>query len=290
MNWDDLKIFLAVSRTRSLSAAGRALGVSQPTVSRRLAAMEARLGVRLFDRTAGGYELSGAGADILETVRHVEDELNTIERTVFGKDRRLTGPLRVTCTEVLANLYLAPHLAGFLKEHPAIDLSVVCTFQHLNLSRREADVAIWVSAQPTDTLVGRRLADVALAVYAARDHAGQGVSESLDWIGWQDEAYNRLMIAGTFPGVRIRHRVDDLQTMRAMTRAGLGLAVLPCYMADPDQDLARASPHPLAGQNLGLWLLTHPDVRRVARVRAFIDFITRTIQSDRDLFEGHRLN
>ena len=287
MIWDDLKIFLAVSRTRSLSAAGRALGVSQPTVSRRLAAMEARLGVRLFDRTAAGYELSGAGSDILDTVRHVEDELNTIERTVFGKDRRLTGPLRVTCTEVLANLYLTPHLAGFLEEHPAIDLSVVCTFQHLNLSRREADVAIRVSAQPTDTLVGCRLADVALAVYKSVGSEPGDLNEA-GWIGWQDEAYNRLMIAGTFPGARIRHRVDDLQTMRAMTRAGLGLAVLPCYMADPDEGLVRASPQPLSGQNLGLWMLTHPDVRRVARVRAFTDFISKAIQTDRDLFEGHR--
>jgi len=292
MNWDDLRIFLAISRNRSLSAAGRALGVSQPTVSRRLASMEARLGVRLFDRTAQGYELSGPGAAILETVQHVEEELTAIERTVFGRDRRLTGALRITCTEVLANLYLSPHFARFIAEHPAIELNLVCTFQSLSLSRREADVAIRVSAQPQDTLVGRRLADVAVAAYAASSSATRladsGGPEAAEWIGWQDEAYNRLMITSSFGEARITHRVDDMQTMRTMARAGLGLVVLPCYMADPDPGLRRVVPDPLPGKDLGLWILTHPDVRRVARVRAFTDFISKAILADRDLFEGRR--
>jgi DNA-binding transcriptional LysR family regulator len=292
MNWDDLKIFLAVSRNHSLSAAGRSLGISQPTVSRRLAAMEARLGVRLFDRTARGYELSDAGSDILETVQHVEEELTAIERTVFGQDRRLSGSLRVTCTEVLANLYLTPHLARFVGEHPGVDLSVVCTFQHLSLSRREADVAIRVTSQPQDTLVGRRVAHVAVAVYAGRSSFEPGADRDLpheaDWIGWQDEAYNRMMVTGSFPKARIRHRVDDMQTMRAMARAGLGLAMLPCYMADPDPGLVRAMPEPVTDKGLDLWILTHPAVKRVARVRAFTEFISRTIVADRDLFEGRR--
>ena len=292
MNWDDLKVFLAISRTHSLSAAGRSLGMSQPTVSRRLAGMEARLGVRLFDRTRQGYVLSGPGSDILETVQHVEEELTAVERTVFGQDRRLTGGLRVTCTEVLANLYLAPHLARFLGEHPAIDLGVVCTFQHLSLSRREADVAIRVSSQPPDALVGRRVADVALAVYTARVPGARARRRDLldkaDWIGWQDDTYNRMMITGPFPKARIRHRVDDMQAMCSMARCGPGLAVLPCYMADTDRGLVRAISEPVTDRSLGLWVLTHPDLKRVARVRAFTEFMTRAIHADRDLFEGRR--
>ena len=292
MNWDDLKIFLAISRTHSLSAAGRSLGVSQPTVSRRLAAMEARLGVRLFDRTKQGYELSDPGSAILETVQHVEEELTAIERTVFGLDRQLTGSLRVTCTEVLANLYLTPHLARFLRKHPEIDLSVVCTFQHLSLSRREADVAIRVTSQPQDTMVGRRVAGVAIAAYAARSslehNIDQNMLDGMDWIGWQDETYNRMMVTGLFPKARIRHRVDDMQAMRSMTRAGLGLAALPCYMADPDPGLVRATSKPVTDKSLGLWILTHPDVKRVERVRVFTEFIAKTVLADRDLFEGRR--
>jgi DNA-binding transcriptional LysR family regulator len=108
------------------------------------------------------------------------------------------------------------------------------------------------------------------------------------WIGWQDEAYNRMMITGMFPKARIRHRVDDMQAMRSMTRAGLGLAVLPCYMADPDPGLVRATSKPMTDKGLGLWILTHPDVKRVARVRAFTEFISKAIHADRDLFEGRR--
>jgi DNA-binding transcriptional LysR family regulator len=292
MNWDDLRIFLAIARFRSLTAAGRELGVSQPTVSRRLAAMEESLGVRLFDRSKQGYELSTPGLEIFETVQHVEQELSDISRRVFGQDRRLTGSLRVTCTAVMADLYLAAHLSRFLEQHPGIDLSVICTFQHLSLSRREADVALRVTSQPPDSLVGRRLAKVALGVYAAaakaRDLSEASSRRDWDWIGWQDETYNRMMIAGSFPDARIKHRVDDLQAMRSLARHGSGVAVLPCYMGDLDAGLRRVVPTPIEEGAPELWLLCHPDVRRVARVRLFMDFIAEVIQSDRELFEGRR--
>ncbi len=292
MNWDDMRFFLAIARKNSLSGAARRLNVSQPTVSRRLASMEKQFGVRLFDRTMAGFELSAAGADILETARHVEDELNSIDRKIFGRDWRLSGKLRVTCTEVMANLYLAPHLAGFLKEHPDIDLSIVCTFQHLSLSRREADVAIRVTNTPPDTLTGRRVVKAAMAVYDARsqariDEKNDGLS-AREWIGWQDDAYNRKFITNPYPGAVIRHRVDDLQTMQAMVRAGMGVAILPVYMADPDPSIRRIVDEPISKIAPDIWVLTHPDARRMARVRIFADFITKAIIADRDLFEGHR--
>lgn len=292
MNWDDLRYFLAIARTNSLSAAGRHLNVSQPTVSRRLAGMEERFGVRLFDRTGNGYELSVPGADIFEAVQNVEEDINGIDRKISGRDRRLTGPLRITCTEVMANLYLTPHLMRFLDEHPEIDLSILCTFQHLSLSRREADVAIRMTYQPPDTLVGRRLADTALCVYATSDGGpwrdGDGENLPRDWIGWQDETYNRMLIAEPFPEARIRHRTDDMQTMRSMARAGMGAAVLPCYMADPDPGLRRVIEKPMTENAPDLWILSHPDVRRVARIRVFTEFIAQAILADRDLFEGRR--
>ncbi len=292
MNWDDLRFFLAIARSHSLTAAGRELGVSQPTVSRRLAAMEDSLGVRLFDRTKLGYELTAPGVEIFETVQHVEEELNSIDRKVFGQDRRLMGSLRVTCTEVMANVYLSQHFNRFLDQHPEIDLSIVCTFQHLSLSRREADIAIRVTSQPPDTLVGRCLAKVALGVYAAATSTTAFVDSSApaewNWIGWQDETYNRMLITGSFPDARIRHRVDDMQTMRSMARYGLGVVVLPCYMADLDPGLRRIISEPMTENAPDLWVLSHPDVRRVARVRLFTDFIAKVIQADRDLFEGRR--
>jgi DNA-binding transcriptional LysR family regulator len=291
MNWDDMRYFLAIARARTLSAAARQLNVSQPTVSRRLTGMEAQFGVKLFERTNGGYELSAPGADILETVQHVEEELNGIDRKVFGQDWRLSGRLRVTCTEVLANRYLTPHLARFLEEHPDIDLSILCTFQHLSLSRREADIAIRVTNRPPDTLVGRRLVKTALAVYSASpdyEFFKNAAPSRWDWIGWQDEAYNRMLITGPFPDAQIRHRVDDMQAMRSMVRSRLGVAILPTYLADPDPTLRRIVEEPVEEIAPDLWILTHPDVRRVARVRIFTDFIAKTIIADRDLFEGRR--
>jgi len=142
MDWDHYRYFLTIARTRSLTAAGKKLGVSQPTVSRRLDAMESRLKVRLFDRTTRGYELTAAGLEIFEAVEGIWEDLSGIERKVFGQDLRLTGSLRVTCTEVFLNSYLAPHVWDFLVRHPAIEFSIISTDAQLSLSRREADVAI----------------------------------------------------------------------------------------------------------------------------------------------------
>ena len=292
MDWDHYRYFLAISRSRSLTAAGRALGVSQPTVSRRLDAMEARLKVRLFDRTERGYELTAAGMEIFEAVERVGEDLTGIERKVFGKDRRLTGSLRVTCTEILLNGYLDLHVWRFLEQHPGIEFGVLCTDAQLSLSRRDADLAIRFTGKPPETLVSRRLARAAFGIYAARTEAGGRLDRSnvgsWDWIGWHDEIYNRMLITGAFPAARIKHRVDSTAAMQSMARRGLGVAVLPCYTADRDSGLRRVLPELLSDGTPDLWLLYHPDVRGVSRVRLFADFIAGVITSDLDLFEGRR--
>ncbi|MCZ6839319.1 MAG: LysR family transcriptional regulator [Alphaproteobacteria bacterium] len=293
MNWDDYRYFLAIARARSLTAAGRALGVSQPTVSRRLEAMELRLKVRLFDRTQRGYEMTPAAMDIYETIERVGEDLSDIERKVFGKDLQLTGSLRVTCTEVLLNGYLAPYVWQFLDRHPGIEFGVICSDAQLSLSRRDADLAIRFTGRPPETLVGRRLAKAAFGIYAGRDvaHAllDRSNVQSWDWIGWHDEVYNRMLITNAFPEARIKHRVDSTAAMQSMARHGLGIAVLPCYTADPDPGLRRALPELLSEGTPDLWILHHPDVRGVSRVSLFAEFIADIITADLDLFEGRRL-
>ncbi|MFQ5565293.1 MAG: LysR family transcriptional regulator [Paracoccaceae bacterium] len=290
MNWDDLRFFLAVARSASLTEAGRRLGVSQPTVSRRLAAMEARLGTSLFEKGPRGHALSAAGSDILETAEHVEEEITGIGRRVYGHDGRLSGSIRITCTDVMANHYLVDRLARFAAAHPEIELSLNCSLQHLSLTRREADVAVRVTSQPPETLVGRRLARVAIGVYAAPAYLKEAgrPAEACDWIGWQDEAYNRMIIAAHFPGTAIRHRADDMLAIVAMARAGLGLVILPCYVGDPDPQLTRVVAEPVDEGIMDLWVLSHPDLRRAARVRAVTAFIAECVSADRALFEGRR--
>jgi DNA-binding transcriptional LysR family regulator len=292
MNWDDLRFFLAVARSASLTEAGRRLGVSQPTVSRRLAAMEGRLGARLFEMGPRGHALSAAGSDILETAEHVEEEITGIGRRVYGHDGRLSGSLRITCTDVMASHYLVDRLSRFAADHPGIELSLNCSLQHLSLTRREADVAVRITNRPPETLVGRRLARVAIGVYASpaymKDGDAGGPAEGRGWIGWQDEAYNRMIIAAHFPKAPIRHRADDMLAMVAMARAGLGLVILPCYVADPDPGLQRVVPEPVDKGVMDLWVLSHPDLRRAARVRAVTGFIAECVTADRALFEGRR--
>jgi len=292
INWDDMQFVLAITRGETLSAAAKILGVSQPTVSRRLSAIETRYSVRLFDRIEGGYMLTPAGEDMFDTLQPIEEELTNLERRIAGRDSQLKGSLRLTCTEVMANLYLADHLARFIKVHPEIDLNLTCTFHHLSLSRSDADVAIRVTGEPTETLVGRHLVDLAVGVYIATDYPTQNLASldpgELDWIGWRDEPYNRSLIQKFYPNANIRHRVDDMLAMRSMARAGLGVVILPCYVGDTDPGLRRAVVDTIQQDNFGLWVLSHPDVRRAARVRAFMQFIGDQIISDRDLFEGNR--
>jgi len=290
MNWDDLRIFLAVARARSLTGAARGLGISQPTVSRKLAALERELGVKLFERGRDGYDLSASGAEIYASANQVGEDITEIERRLAGRDQSPTGPVSVTCTEVMSNLYLAPHFARFIQANPGIALSVNCTFQTRSLSRGEADVAVRNTSRPPDTLIGRRLVKVATAIYAARDAAPaqQASPDEWDWIGWQDDAYTRLLITAHFPAAKIRHRVDDMQTMRALARNGMGVAALPCYMADTDPGLVRVCPDAILQGALDVWVLRHPDVRQVTRLRLITEFLADTILSDRDLFEGDR--
>jgi len=285
-NWDDLRYFLAIARAGSLTGAARKLLVSQPTVSRRLSAMERRLSVKLFDRTEDGYRVTEAGRDILGQAETVADQMDEIGRRLIGRDDRLSGEIRITCTEVMANLYLAPHFAAFAEAHPDIQLSIVGTFRNLSLSRREADVALRITSSPSEVLIGRRLVRTAITLYCAADSADPGPDP--DWVGWQDDAYNRLLITDHSANARIRHRADDFQTLRAMVRRGMGVSNLPCYIGDVDPGLRRAAAGLQPPDDLELWVLVHPDVRMVARIKLFTDFITEAIRADGDLFEGRR--
>jgi len=292
MKWDDLHVFLEIARAGSLSGAARRLGVSQSTVSRRLATMEASLGVRLCNRRVGGALLTAAGEELLEQAEEIGDAFDLIERRIAGRDRRLSGRLRVTCTDNFLNRYLAPHLADFARTHPEIDLEISTSYQHLSLARREADVAIRTTPGPPDTLVGRRLFRCALAAYASPEMVADLPPDPdparLTWIGWSSEAYNRLMITNHFPTANIRHWCNSQHDIVTMARAGLGVAVTGCFGADPDPGLARVYPEAITDTSMDLWVLTHPDLMRVARVRGFTAFIAEKFLADRDLFEGRR--
>lgn len=280
-DWDDLRVFLAVSRGGSLAAAARALQINHSTVLRRLNKLEEDLGTRLFTRDLSGYAMTAAGELLADQLDGVGDQIDAAQRQLAGRDADLSGALRVTTTDTIAYGLLMPLLADFRTLHPRIELQVAIHNTFLNLTRREADIAIRPASAPPEHLVGRRAGRLQTAPYASRDYlARMDAPASVDWAGhwWvlPDDSLTHLAQArwalAHVPADRCAVRADSLVAMAHAVRQGIGAGMLLCMLGDADPSLVRlADPHPTL--DTPLWLLTHPDLRHSARVRAFNDFV-----------------
>ena len=284
-DWDDLRLFLAVARAGSLSGAARVLGVTHSTVFRRIGAFETRLGVRLFDRMPGGYALTPAGEEMRDSVLRIEEEISALALKVTGQDQRPSGTIRITATDLLAVGVLPRHIAAFRAEWPGIEIEVMVADTMLDLTRREADVALRIGNPVQETLVGRRVGRLAFAVYAASGPSAREPGDS-DWIGY-GSAHGPLSrsLARWWPQMRQVFRTNSIIAAHAAARARIGLAALPCVLADCDPELVRAASLP-EDFMLDLWLLTHEDLRHTARVRILLDFMAAALAADADLLEG----
>jgi len=298
-DWNEPRLVLAVARAGSLTQAAKALGIDHSTVFRRLNALEERLGVRLFERLAGGvYRPTPAGERMTAAAERMEDEALALDRDLAGRDHRLTGRLRVTSSETLAYRLLTAQLAAFRQAHPGITVELVIENRVLSLARREADIALRPVRPKEGNLWGRKLADVAWAVYGARpllDENGPLLSPAdlalHPLIGW-DEGVTGIGAAAWLervaPTEAIVYRTTSLVNQLVAAKSGLGLAALPCYLADPEADLARALPDPVPELSTELWIVTHADLKRTARVRAFFDLVGEDLARRRELFAGER--
>ncbi len=289
IDWDDLRIFLAIARAGSLSGAARVLSVNHSTVFRRLNGLEAELDVRLFERQSGGYALTASGDALLESADRVEAEVLAAERALRGRDLRLRGGLRVTMPDTVARLLLPVLIAPFERRYPEIELELVVSDTFLNLSRRDADVAVRPTNAPPETLVGRRLCGIASAVYRSADVAEPaGALAEQRWVV-PDDSLAHLASAHWLremaPPAAIR--ANTMSGMLDAARAGMGLAALPCFMGDPEPGLRRVG-GPRPDLETGLWALTHRDLRQTARIRAFLDAVAEAVTGLRPLLEGDR--
>ncbi|WP_245797995.1 LysR family transcriptional regulator [Chromohalobacter japonicus] len=274
--WEDLKIVQAIADSGSLAGAARTLGISHATVFRRLGALESRLGVRLFERHRTGYVPTLAGDDLSTTAARVAADIEAVERRLIGRDARLSGTLRVTTTDTLLMGVLSDELAGFQRMYPHIVLEVEVSNRTYDLSRRDADVAIRPTSAPPETLIGRQVGQIAQAIYASRYHR-----ETSAWVGPDPHlGYPVLERWMTRQGLdaQCRYRVDSMLGMLSGVRSGMGRGVLPCYLADMMDDLARVS-EPLPELRTELWLLTHPDLRHTARVKALFTYLSDSLQA-----------
>ena len=288
--WDDLRIFLQIARTGSLSGAAVALGVNHSTVFRRINAFEAQLGVRLFERLPSGYALTIAGEEMQASAMRVEREIERLDLRLTGQDLKLEGTLVVTTTDTIIENLLTPHLAAFRRAYPGIVLELIIDNQNINLSKRQADVAVRPTRNPPETLVGRRIADIAVAPYATKAYM-KGRAEDLAGLDWLsvDESMAHLAAAkwfrDTLPGASVVLRANSLFGLLHTCAAGMGAALLPCFMADNHKRLQRIG-EPIHDAGTILWLLTHEDLRHTGRVRAFMDFMAMSLRKDIDLLES----
>ena len=292
--------FFAVNRAESLTGAAKMLGIDHSTVFRRLNALEERLGVRLFERLPGGaYAATSAGERMAAAAERMEDEALALDRDLTGRDHRLSGRLRVTSSETLAFRLLTSYLAAFRQAHPGIVVELVIDNRVLSLSRREAHIALRPMRPSEGDLWGRKLADVAWAIYGARRYlAVQGsiLASVADLahhaiIGWEETTAGIQAadwLKRVAPVDAIAYRTNSVINQLAAAKAGIGLALLPCYLGDGDADLVRAFPEPLPEIAGELWIVTHADLKRTARVRAFFDVVGDGLGRKRELFDGRK--
>lgn len=286
MKWDDLRYFLALARSGSLTLAAQGLKTSASTVSRRIAVLEKKTGARLFDRTSSGYALTESGIEIRRKAEDVETAAMSVERAALGRDADPAGLVRVTASDDVAANLIAPHLGAFNAVHPAISLELVSQMEQADLARREADIAIRGARPARGPFLIRRVGSWHFGLYASRKYAeahhlkpGLADLSDLDIITWTKQ-WSHLRGGPWFAeyarGARVALASDSRRVHHAACKAGLGLAILPCALADKEADLICLLP-PKKVLSLGLWLVVHRDLAPVKRVRTVMEFLSATI-------------
>jgi DNA-binding transcriptional LysR family regulator len=292
MNWDDLRFVLALARAGSLVRAAKALRVDHTTVARRIEAVEADLGLRLFTRTTTGYVPTAEAEGLLPDIAQVEDAVHTVERGAQAQDDSLAGTVRITSGETFGTRYLAPRLAVFMREHPGLTVELITGSAILDLARREADIAVRFFRSAHEDLVVRRVAELGHALYASEAYLARRPLKSAAELalhpiltttkgpGVVEAAWVERLSAGAQPAF-----VSNLTTaLVEAALAGAGIAVLPRYLGDVEPTLRRL-PMPDEPRE-GIWITVHRDLKHTRRVRALLDFLSARLKKDRGLLLG----
>ncbi|MGH6781060.1 MAG: LysR family transcriptional regulator [Sphingomonadaceae bacterium] len=275
-DWDDLRIFLAVARARKVAPAARSLGIDATTIGRRLTRLAAGLGAPLFETVGGERQLTSRGEALFAHAETIESAALAALGEVTGDARSLSGQVRLSVAEGFASWVLAPALPAFHRANPDIRLDLVTASGFLNPSKREADMAVMLARPRTGRLVAVKLGDYRLGLYAARaylaDHPAPGSVDELQrhsLIGYVPEfiyAPELDYLGEIGSGLDARLRSTSINVQHRMVAAGAGIGVLPAFIADRDTALAPVLP--ATSIRRSFWLVTHSDVRRLARIEA----------------------
>jgi DNA-binding transcriptional LysR family regulator len=291
MEWDDLRYVLAVHKAGSMAAAGHALQVSHITVFRRLEKIEKGLGVRVFDRRQKGCSATSAGLEVIAQAELVEAQINALERRVWQRDSLVRGTVRLTTTESIATTVLPGILLRLREKHPGLLVETVVSNRLLNITKRDADIAIRYGRTAPEALIGQRVARVRYAVYGWADIAPgdrQPDLAELPWAAREDspeEARFTQWIRQNGHEPRVAYRANSFPALAAAIRGKVGVGILSCFLARSLGDLVQLTP-PLDSLEWRYWVLTHPELRSVARVATVYAQIRESFQALRPLFEA----
>ena len=286
-NWDDLRIFLAVARCGSITAGAASLGLDQSTVSRRLQAFEEKIGNSLFLGTAKRTTLSLTGQKYFDGALRLENEIEEINRTIAADSEDAGGTVHVVTTDILSNHLLLSITSKFLQQHP--DINLLIRTQPPGAKRLQGDVALFATNTPKEDLFGRKLATASFASYASRSYLEKhkNAPDKMVWLNWDDgsDSPSWPALAPDIPDHMCRLRIDTVSSLLEAVRLGIGATILPCFIGESDPTLERISP----GQTVSrrdIWLLVHADLRKVPRIRTFLDFFVQHIKSQKHLIES----
>lgn len=271
--WDDLRVFLATMRAASLRKAATELGVSRQTAARRLGELEQRLGVLLFERRTDGLHATPQAAELLPVAEDAERAMAAVARTADALDSALRGPLRATMPGPVATDLLMEDLIAFTRAYPQVDLHISGSIQLEDLAKRQADVAIRFmpfGSPPSFDLAGRKVGVAHSAIYGEGDC----------WIG-QPGLPESFYATTDFADVPLRGSISDGEVLRTACAQGMGLAFLPCFMADGVCE-RRSEPVPA----FDIWVVVHHDLRRTPRFRVFRDAMVDALRDKRERLEG----
>ena len=282
-DWEQMPFFLAVARTGSLRSAAEQLGATHATVRRHVEALEAGYGVQLFRRTRRGLTLTGAGETLLPEAEEAETLLARARNGLQGLDREASGKIRISVDPMTGHFLLAPVFAEFCRIYPQVDLEISLTFEIQQISNLETDIAIRHAAAITDEVVARKLQPLPISVCASREYIethlpkagkkGQGLS----FIGYGPVPEMQQFIADSaFPEASIRHQCIDPEMHLHLVRAGAGMSFLPHWCLRTFPELQRV-PGGAPDERRSTWVVYHEDLRRVRRVRMFVDFLAQSL-------------
>ena len=287
-DWNDYQYFLKIALLGTLTAAAEALGVNHSTVFRRINSLEKKMDVRLFERLKTGYVLTEAGEEILEQVQRIENEIYEIDRKLLGKDIRLSGSIKISTTDTLGYYWLPPYIRQFKTEYPNIVVDVDIKTRFTDLSKREADIVIPTANEQPDYMVGRKLAPIILRLYASVSYVQQcGIPKNIGDLASHSLLLPNEALAGLpvikwlkkyVPSNAITASSDKLTGLYKFAQQGLGIAPLPHYVGDPNPNLVKVMEVPQKFHRT-IWILTHPDLRHTARIRAFMNFMYNEVKS-----------